>query len=239
MPQNHEPLTLIFFEGPLNVRAQRVEAFAALIGVPLNVRKISPGSDNEQLAYLQNCHPLGRQPVLHTSDGYIFESNAITRYLARLSEPSSGLAGASPCHSPVIRFPYGTTTHEHSQVDMWLDFALTELDPNGFCFAVNCFQGVKNTALQEDKAREVLWGLDAWLETRTYLVGERMSAADVVVGFSLQWFFHFNPESGEVLAKTFRNVYRLYNTVMQQPPTVVVLRAHGASFGAVKKPEEV
>ena len=51
-------------------------------------------------------------PVLETSDGTLFESNAIARYVARLA-PSS-LLGASPI--------------EAGQVDMWIDWSTNEVD---------------------------------------------------------------------------------------------------------------
>lgn len=50
--------------------------------------------------------------MLETSDGALFESNAIARYIARLA-PSS-LLGASPI--------------EAGQVDMWIDWSTNEVD---------------------------------------------------------------------------------------------------------------
>lgn len=53
-------------------------------------------------------------PVLQTPEGYLFESNAIIRYLARLS-PSSNL--------------YGASHFQEALVDQWIDFANCELEP--------------------------------------------------------------------------------------------------------------
>ena len=63
---------------------------------------------------MRNCNPLGRFPVLQTPEGYLFESNSIVRFIARNDKSNS--------------FLYGRTPFESSQVDMWLDFAASEID---------------------------------------------------------------------------------------------------------------
>lgn len=215
--------TLVYFAHPVNIRAQKIHAAALYAGVPIELKKIELGKDNEEAAYLRNCHPLGRQPVLQTDDGYLFESNAIVRYFARLDRSNSNL--------------YGRTPYENSQVDMWLDFAATEMDCVAYHFVANFFRGVPITQETNDKVNEVLTGLENWLETRTFLVGERLTVADIVIAFSMQWMLQPNPE-GEAVSKKFKNVFRLYNTVMQQPKIVEVLKAHGSTFGVTKKAEE-
>lgn len=214
---------LVYFAHPVNIRAQKIHAAASFAGVPIELKKIELGKDNEEPAYLRNCHPLGRQPVLQTDDGYLFESNAIVRYFARLDRSNSNL--------------YGRSAYENAQVDMWLDFAATEVDASAYVFVAQYFRGVPVTQEQADKVNEVMCGLENWLETRTFLVGERLSVADIVVAFSLQWVFHVNLD-GDALSKKFKNAFRLYNTVMQQPKVVEVLKAHGSTFGAAKKAEE-
>jgi elongation factor 1-gamma len=216
--------TLVYFHHAVNIRAQKALTVAALANVEVGVQRITLGQENETCEYLRNCHPMGRQPVLQTEEGYLFESNAIVRYIARQDKSNT--------------FLYGRTPFEASQVDMWLDFATTELDTVGAHYVYAVLFGRALPADQTTKVEEALNGLESWLETRTFLVGERMSAADVVVAFSLQWMFHFNQTNGDALAKKFKNAFRLYNTVMQQPKTVEVLKQFGTTFGAYKKPEE-
>ncbi|KAF8283373.1 hypothetical protein TcYC6_0015280 [Trypanosoma cruzi] len=118
---------------------------------------------------------------------------------------------------------------------MWLDFSATELDAASEPFVHHAFRGEPLPANAMDRVHEVLRALEAWLETRTFLVGERMTVADVAVAFALQWHYRLNGAEGEALTKKkYRNAYRLYNTVMQQPKTVEVLRSQGATFGPVK-----
>lgn len=216
-------LKLLYFAFPFNMRALRIDAVASFAGVQLERQALEYGKDNETPEFMRNCHPLGRQPVLQTEEGYLFESNAIARYIARLDKSNA--------------FLYGRTPFENSQVDMWLDFAATELDVASPVFLYNLLRGVAVSQEQLDKVNEVLTGLENWLETRTFLVGERLTVADIVIAFSLQWVFVYNSVNAEELAKKFKNVLRLFNTVMQQPKTVEVLKAHGSTFTVAKKPE--
>jgi elongation factor 1-gamma len=214
---------LLYFAFPFNMRALRIDAVASFAGVPLEHQKLEYGKDNETPEFMRNCHPLGRQPVLQTDEGYLFESNAIARYIARLDKSNA--------------FLYGRTPFENSQVDMWLDFAATELDATSYVYVMNLARAVPVTQEQQDKVAEVLTGLENWLENRTFLVGERLTVADIVIGFSLQWVFVYNIINADELSKKFKNVFRLFNTVLQQPKSVEVLKAHGSTFTVAKKPE--
>ena len=215
--------SLCYADFPVNFRAHKILTVAAYANVNVESTKIAYGVDNETAEYLRNCHPLGRQPVLQTEEGYLFESNAIVRYLARLDKSNTGL--------------YGRTPYEASQVDMWLDFALSEMDTKTYHYVLNALFGTAVPADANDNVSTFLCALDAWLETRTFLVGERQTVADIVVAFSLQWVYQLAVE-GENFSKKFKNVWRLYNTVMQQPKVVEVLKAHNATFGVPKKAAE-
>jgi len=105
-------------------------------------------------------------------------------------------------------------------------------------FLMEIFAGVPAPKGSLATLEESLAGLDLWLETRTFLVGERMTIADISIAFGLQWVYRLIPAHGEQCAKKFRNAYRLYNTVMQQPKTVEVLKKWGATFGPAKPPKE-
>lgn len=216
--------TLSFVPSPEQARAHKCLAAAAHANIPVEVKACSYGVENETRDFLNNCSPCGRYPVLQTNEGYIFETNAIVRHFGRLDASGQKL--------------YGGTPFEASQVDMWIDFSSTEIDNANRPFLLNFFCGTPLPADALGAVEECLWGLENYLETRTFLVGERMTIADISVGFSLQWVFRVNVAHAEALAKKFKNVYRLYNTVMQHPKTLEVLKSQGATFGAVKAPKE-
>ncbi|KPA75788.1 hypothetical protein ABB37_08315 [Leptomonas pyrrhocoris] len=117
---------------------QRVLLVAAYAGVQLKLVPIIPDQDNETEAYRLNCHPMQRIPVMKTDEGYLFETNAIVRYLARTEVMLvSGNAGADGGVSnekiPHPQYPipyalYGHSLLESTAVDSWLDFAITHID---------------------------------------------------------------------------------------------------------------
>jgi glutathione S-transferase len=118
-------------------------------------------------------HPLGRVPVLESDEGLLFESAALCLHVAD-SNPAAGLIP-----------PPGT--HERGQVYQWAFFAMTELEPA----MVRAYGARRRTEAEADpdadaaaeaRLRKVFDALGAGLEGRSYLVGDRFTIADVVVG---------------------------------------------------------
>lgn len=117
---------------------QRALLVAAYAGIQLKLVNITPGKENETEEYRLNCHPMQRFPVMKTDEGYLFETNAIIRYLARtevmLVAVNTGLDGGVNSEKiphpqyPVPYAMYGHSLLESTAVDSWLDFAITHID---------------------------------------------------------------------------------------------------------------
>ncbi|CAD2220403.1 Glutathione S-transferase, N-terminal domain/Glutathione S-transferase, C-terminal domain containing protein, putative [Angomonas deanei] len=206
-----------------NARSQKICVAAAFAGVDVQLKKCTYGVENETAEYQRNCHPCMRFPSLQTPDGHIFESNAILRHIARAA--TSGLK------------LYGSTPYEQSLVDSWVDFSATELDCNNRPYMAEAFMGIPAPEGSLAFLEESLSGLELWLENRTYLVGKSLTIADIAIAFSLQWVYRLNAKHGEALAKKYKNAYRLYHLVMQQPKTAAVLKQWGAILGPNKPPK--
>lgn len=88
----------------------KVEVVADILGIKLENVRI-PSSEWKSPEHLKR-HPLGKVPVLETPEGHIYESLAIVRYLARK-------AGKL----------YGNNPAETAQIDQWLEFNNTQLQP--------------------------------------------------------------------------------------------------------------
>ena len=213
------PPVLSYFNFPLNGKAHKILAIAAICGVHIEKRHVTIGVEHVTEEWKNNCSPVGGTPVLQTDEGYIFESNAIVRFIARQDKSNSHV--------------YGRTPFETAQVDAWLDYSATELEVTASPFLRAVFFGTETTKEHQECLECALSGLERWLETRTFLVGERMTAADIVTAFVLQFLLPFHPDA-ETLAKKFKNVYRLYNTVMNHPKVLDVLKSEGSSFGCRK-----
>ncbi|KAG5509836.1 hypothetical protein JKF63_07481 [Porcisia hertigi] len=127
--------------GPLDLpHVQRTLLVAAYAGIQLKVVPIQIGKENETEEYRLNCHPIQRVPVMKTDEGYLFETNAMIRYLARTevmlaaaaTNPATGSAETNDkIPHPQYTVPYAMYGHsllESAQVDSWLDFATTHID---------------------------------------------------------------------------------------------------------------
>ncbi|KAJ5069260.1 elongation factor 1-gamma [Anaeramoeba ignava] len=150
--------------------------------------------------------PFGDLPVLETEKGTIFEEYGIITYLCSQKE------------NPI----YPTTRFEQIQLEQWCHIAKTKIDIP----ILPWYQGItgetsyNKQAIQVAKSnvRSVLLILNEYLKTRTYLVGETLSVADVVVASSLYPCFKFL--FWEQFIKMFENLIRWYKTIINQPEMV-------------------
>lgn len=148
-------------------------------------------------------------PALETDDGnYLYESNAIAYYVS-----NAQLRGGSDL--------------EKAQVLQWLSFADSEIGPaaSAWVFPIlGIMQFNKNT---NERAKQdisnVLQTLQARLVNSTFLVGERITLADIVVFCSLiQLFQHV---ADPAYRKPFFAVNRWFNTILNQPQTKAVVKS--------------
>ncbi|MET3523318.1 glutathione S-transferase family protein [Mesorhizobium abyssinicae] len=164
-----------------------VEAALALAGAPFDQVDV-PKKDPPDQAFLE-ISPLNQVPVLTLPDGRsITESAAICILLAE-RHPEAGLAPAagSPARADFLR---------------WMAFMSSVLYPAGLRFyyahrytaAPDGVEAVKQAALAEmDRGFAIL---DKALAGRDWLVGDRLSLADVYLIMLAAW----HPEIGKVAA---------------------------------------
>jgi glutathione S-transferase len=123
-------------------------------------------------------NPAGKLPVLVDGDLVIPESAAIVLYLAE-KYPDKGL------------MPSGL--EQRAQVYRWILFAMTELEQPLWRIAKHTFLYPEHKRLAKDidLAREDFSAMAAILERhmdgRQYIVGNRVTAADCVTAFLMDW----------------------------------------------------
>jgi glutathione S-transferase len=116
-------------------------------------------------------HPLGRVPVLQDEHGFVFESAAICLHLADLY-PDAGLAPA-------------LGTHERALVYQWTVFAPAELEPPLIESAVHAQSDPDRSATARRRFDKAAGAVSGALDSSDYLVGDRFTVADVLVGSTL------------------------------------------------------
>jgi glutathione S-transferase len=123
-------------------------------------------------------NPAGKVPVLIDGDLVLPESAAIVLYLAE-KYPEKGLMPAK--------------LEQRAQVYRWVLFAVTELEQPLWRMAKHRFLYPENKRLPQDidLAREDFAAMAAVLERhmrgRQYIVGDRISVADCVTAYLMDW----------------------------------------------------
>ncbi|EGN94729.1 hypothetical protein SERLA73DRAFT_143587 [Serpula lacrymans var. lacrymans S7.3] len=153
-----------------------IRSVAALAGLQLDLPEYKHFEDNKKPEFTAKF-PHGKIPALETADGFkLFEGAPIARYLSTLA-PNSNLLG--------------TNDQEAALVDQWVHFAESEISTpndimwqmlNGYLTPYN--KPIHNT-LAERQLRAINT-LETVLATRTFLVTERITLADIVVASSFQ-----------------------------------------------------
>uniref|UniRef100_A0A8C6X435 Eukaryotic translation elongation factor 1 gamma n=1 Tax=Naja naja TaxID=35670 RepID=A0A8C6X435_NAJNA len=195
---------------PENWRAFKALIAAQYSGAKIKVLSTPPqfhfGQTNKTPEFLKKF-PVGKVPAFEGEDGFcIFESNAIAHYVS----------------NEELR---GTTPEAASQVLQWVSFADSDIVPPASTWVfptLGIMQYNKQaTEYAKEEVKRILSLLDSHLKTRTFLVGERITLADITVVCTLLWLYK------QVLEPPFRqpyeNVNRWFVTCVNQPQFKAIL----------------
>ncbi|XP_031618053.1 elongation factor 1-gamma [Contarinia nasturtii] len=199
--------------GTLYTYPENFRAYKALIAAEFSGAKVNVASDfefgvtNKSDAFLKKF-PYGQVPAFETKDGkYLTESNAIAFYVA-----NDQLRGKSDL--------------ERAQVVQWLSFAESEILPYSSAWVyplLGIMQYNKNTVERaKDDTKRALNVLNQHLLNNTFLVGERISLADIVVFSNLLNAYQYVLDAS--VNSAFGNVTRWFKTVLNQPQVQKVVK---------------
>jgi len=190
---------------PENFRAYKALIAVEYSGAEIEVVSQSPdfvlGVTNKTDEFLSKF-PLGKVPAFSTADGKrnFSESNAIAYYLA-----DERLRG-------------GESAEDKAFVQQWISFADNEVLPAccSWVFPVIGIMPPEKAAMEKAKTdlRRSLLALNSHLHYKTFLVGERISLADicVVANLLLAYKWVLDPE----FRAGFNNVTRWFVTMINQ-----------------------
>jgi len=177
--------------------------------VDITIPDFKLGQDNKTAEFLK-LSPLGKVPVLQTPSGAIFESNAISRYVARLRRDTE-LTGAS--------------FFDSAQVDSWIDFCShdLELPASIWFYPVLGYMPYNEAATANAKSQlaRALTVLNNHLADNTYLVGNKVTLADITVVSALVYPFKFVCDAA--YRGAFPHVNRWFETCVNQPQFAAVI----------------
>merc|ERR1711970_491822 len=193
---------------PDNFRAQKALVAAKYSGVQLTLSKdFVFGETNKTPEFLKKF-PLGKVPAFEGSDGLLLtESNAIAYYVA-----NDELRG-------------GSDAATRAQVVQWMCMADNEILPASCTWVFPTMGIMQFNKNATDRAKEdikaAMKTLNDHLLTRTFLVGERVTLADIAVACTLVNLYKqvLDPN----FRKPFLNVTRWFTTVINQPNAKAVI----------------
>jgi elongation factor 1-gamma len=185
---------------PISFRTQQILIAAKFGGSKVTLASNFKSGECEHGTEFLKKFPFGKSPAFESSDGRrLFETNAISTYV-----------GGNLCAKDAASF---------AEVQQWMTIAEVEIYPAvaGWVFpSVSVMQHNKQAVDDaKDHLLAFLASFNDYLLPRTYLVGERISLADIAV------FMHLSLAFQHVLEPSIReklvNVTRWFETLVNQP----------------------
>ena len=197
---NGENMELILYYLP-GSRAKRVRWLLEELELDYKLEHVDlfkgEGNTPEYLA----LHPLGQLPAMKIDGRAMFESGAIVQWLAD-SHLDKGFA-------PALDSP------QRREFEQWMYFSVTNLEGPAWEIMLHSKILPKDAAVKEiipfatKNLLKVFTVLDKNLEGKNYIVDDRFSAADIMIGYLLMWY----PEHVEA----FENLDSYTKNLQQRP----------------------
>lgn len=169
-------------QGKATDRSGKVVWLLCELEVPYEIEVVKDKGSSASLDY-RAVHPLGKVPALYFSNGStLFESGAICLHLADVHSEKQ------------MNFPEGSM--EKAQVMQWVFYNCTTLDPKLFewWYVDDDAPDAEHTRKQlMQQLFDMLSPLEKILSDSQYLVGDRFSVADIVIGQTLAWMLRKPP----------------------------------------------
>jgi len=197
---------------PNNPRVAKAAIAAAYNGVGgLEYADFTMGATNRTPEFLAKF-PLGKVPAFESADGKVvlYESRAILNYVTSAKADTT---------------LFGKTREERALVEQWLSVADNEWGPVATAWLYPLFgymaYNEATTSKAKADARKLLGVLDAYLLSRTFLVGQAVTLADITLATVLMTFYK-TVWDAEFRAP-YTNVNRWFITCVNQPQFKAVL----------------
>merc|ERR1712242_9781 len=202
--------------GTLYTYPDNFRAWKALIAAEYSGAKVKTcpdfvfGETNTTKEFLAKF-PSGKVPAFESDNGLcLFESNAIAYYVA-----NDQLRGGK--QDPLAQ----------SQVLQWLNFSDADILPAACTWVFPCLGIMQFNKGATERAKEdikkAMNVLNEHLLHHTYLVGERVTLADIVVACTMLSLYQNVLDPG--FRKPFGNVNRWFTTIINQPQVKKVVGA--------------
>ncbi|KAK3093934.1 hypothetical protein FSP39_021959 [Pinctada imbricata] len=200
-PMSSQTLYRTLYTYPDNFRAFKALIAAQYSGADVKVpSNFKFGATNKEAGFLAKF-PLGKVPAFESKNGdCVFESNAIAQFVGNAQLQ-------------------GTNQKDAALVTQWINFGDNEVLPAACTWVFPCLGVTQYNKQETEKAKEqvkkAMTVLNNYLSTRTFLVGERISQADISVCCNLLMLYQNVMDPG--FRQPFKHVNRWFTTLVNQP----------------------
>jgi len=154
---------------PGNVNSQKAQIAGLYGGINIEMSEnFKIGVDNKTPEFLK-WNPNGQVHTMVGPDGPVWESNAMARYVARKGSDKALL---------------GSNDYEASCVDQWIEWTRSKLETVGWTLLAPILGYKEYDAKAHDQAKidliKALEIMNAGLEGKKFLVGNRITLADII-----------------------------------------------------------
>lgn len=177
-------------------RATRPRWMFEELGVPYETANVDLMKGEQKLPdYMKIVHPLGRVPALEENGFMMFESAAIVMQLAD-KYPEKGLAPA-------------VGTNERAEYYQWIMCAMTEAEPPLVTMLMHTMflpEAERSPAAIEMAAKRfkpVADVIAARMQGRQFILGDKFTAADIVMGGVLAFAGHLKQLEGHPVLQEY------------------------------------
>ncbi|MDD4975300.1 MAG: glutathione S-transferase family protein [Bacteriovorax sp.] len=172
---------------------------ASELGITLEEENVQYTGDGFGDENYRKIHPFGLVPALQDGDFTLFESQAIINYLGE-KFPEKSLVPKSG-------------TYERALYDQWtyfctatLEFPLTSWFRHSFIFDEKTKNQVEIDRASEELKKQLII-LNSVLENKSFLVGNRFTAADISMTYTLNWATGFGFLEGNNNLKNYTETH--------------------------------
>ena len=178
---------------PLSGHAHRAELFASIAGIAHEVINVDlAGGAHKQPEFLA-LNPNGQVPVLEDGDVVINDSNAILVYLAKKYAPSF----------------IPDDLEQEAQVQKFLTMAAGEIAYGpAAARLITVFNAPLDVAFTKSIAKKAFTKLEAHMQGREFLVGEKPSIADIAI-----YSYTAHAPEGNISLEPYPNIRRLLKNI--------------------------
>jgi len=200
---------------------KKVKIVASFLGVELVTPAVKVEDVCKDEVFLKKKSPESL-PVLEVPGvGFIFQANAINKYLAETNDNKL----------------YAADVYRRSQIDQWVSYAASTIEPAQRAWLAPILWSAPHSEVvdvwAQGQIEKVFKSLNLWLETRSYLANERFSLADISVAVALGPLYQNTLEPK--FRNKFPNVNRWFECATSKPQFASVYNVDIAAWCVVAR----